>query len=207
MPHLYAFVNWVALVQVMACCLLGARPLPESMLIYCLLGPFEQTSVKSESKWKTFHSWKCSEMAAILSRGRWVKLNHSLTWPTVKRNCYVIRQVSFSLSGIFVVFCEVKDCQYLKPFKYWSCMYKGPELNHHCLQTVPGHQQPQCWPQLHVFTLKILWPSFILNNGFWWDVIKMAAEVSWNLRAFRVLSILTLMKPSKTVLWSKILFT
>ena len=35
-----------ALVQVMACPLFGAKPLPEPMLIYCQLDPEKQTSVK-----------------------------------------------------------------------------------------------------------------------------------------------------------------
>ena len=39
-----------ALVQVMACRLLGAKPLPKPMLIYCQLGPWQQTTVKFESK-------------------------------------------------------------------------------------------------------------------------------------------------------------
>ena len=58
----------------MACCLLGAKPLFEPMLEYCHL---EQTLVKFLSKLKNFiqenalESVVC-EMAAILSRGRWV---------------------------------------------------------------------------------------------------------------------------------------
>ena len=46
-------------VQVMACRLSGAKPLPEPMLIYCQLDPQEQTSMKSESKYKIFRSRKC----------------------------------------------------------------------------------------------------------------------------------------------------
>ena len=50
--------QWIgsALVQIMACRLISAKPLSEPMLEYCYL---EQTSVKFESKYKTFHSWKC----------------------------------------------------------------------------------------------------------------------------------------------------
>ena len=47
----------------MTCRLFGAKPLPEPMLVNCPLDPWEQTSVKFESKYKTFHSrkyiWKC----------------------------------------------------------------------------------------------------------------------------------------------------
>ena len=38
----------------MACRLFGAKPLPEPMLTYCQLDPYEQTSLKFESKYKTF---------------------------------------------------------------------------------------------------------------------------------------------------------
>ena len=48
-----------ALVQVMACRLFGAKPLPERMLTYCQLDSWEQTSVKMSSKQNTFHSQKC----------------------------------------------------------------------------------------------------------------------------------------------------
>ena len=47
-----------ALVQDMACHLFGAKPSPKPMLTYGLLDSREQTSVKFESKYKKFHSWK-----------------------------------------------------------------------------------------------------------------------------------------------------
>ena len=47
-----------ALLQVMACRLFGAKPLPEPMQTYCHLDAQEQISIKSESQYKTFHSWK-----------------------------------------------------------------------------------------------------------------------------------------------------
>ena len=66
-----------ASVQVMACRLLGAKPLLEPMLPDCQLDPYEQKSVKFESKYKDFIHENADEnvvceMAAILSRGRWV---------------------------------------------------------------------------------------------------------------------------------------
>ena len=45
-------MSWSALLQVMAWCLLGTKPLPEPMLTYCQL---EQISVKCSG----FHLWKC----------------------------------------------------------------------------------------------------------------------------------------------------
>ena len=55
----------------------GDKPLSKPVLGYCQLDPSEQTSVKFESKFKTFHSRKCiwnivCQMAVILSRGRWI---------------------------------------------------------------------------------------------------------------------------------------
>ena len=66
------------LVQVMACRLFGAKPLPEPMLAYCQLDSQEQISVKLESEFYDFHSMSplklsSAHMAPILSRGRWVK--------------------------------------------------------------------------------------------------------------------------------------
>ena len=48
-----------ALVQVMACRLFGAKPLPEPMLVYCQLDSWEQISVKFESEFYHFRSRKC----------------------------------------------------------------------------------------------------------------------------------------------------
>ena len=47
------------LVQVMVCCLFGAKPLPEPMLAYCQLDSWEQTSVKFELIFYHFRSIKC----------------------------------------------------------------------------------------------------------------------------------------------------
>ena len=76
--------QWIqqVLVQVMACHLLGAKPLPEPMLTYCQLDPLEQTSVNFKSKYEVFHSWKCIwkcrlRNGAILSRERWVNIKMS----------------------------------------------------------------------------------------------------------------------------------
>ena len=74
--------QWIGstLVQIMACCLFGAKPLSKPMIGYCQLDRYEQTSFQSKSK--TFLSRKCTwnivcDMAAMLSRGRWVK---SMVW-------------------------------------------------------------------------------------------------------------------------------
>ena len=48
-----------SLVQVMACRLFGAKPLPELMLAYCLLDTWGHISVKFEFEFYHFHSRKC----------------------------------------------------------------------------------------------------------------------------------------------------
>ena len=56
--YIRQWIGW-ALVQIMACRLFGAKPLSKPMLCQCQLDPKEQTSVKFQSKYKTFHSRKC----------------------------------------------------------------------------------------------------------------------------------------------------
>ena len=61
----------------MACHVFGAKSLPQPMQVYYQLDLKKKTLVKFESKYKTFHSWKCIEnivyeMAAILFR--WVNM-------------------------------------------------------------------------------------------------------------------------------------
>ena len=48
-----------AVVQVIACRLFIAKPLPETMLAYCQLDTWKQISVKFESEFYHFHSRKC----------------------------------------------------------------------------------------------------------------------------------------------------
>ena len=65
----------------MACRLFGAKPLPEPTLTYYQLDPQESTSVKFESKYKTFHSWKCIwkrrlQKGGHFVRGRWVDCDY-----------------------------------------------------------------------------------------------------------------------------------
>ena len=61
-PNAASMHQWIrsALVQIIACRLFGAKPLFNPMLGYCQLDIQEQTSVKFQSKYKPFHSWKCT---------------------------------------------------------------------------------------------------------------------------------------------------
>ena len=56
-PYIHQ-VTRPSLVQIMACCLHGTKPLSEPMLGYFLLDPWEQTSMKFQSKFIHFHSRK-----------------------------------------------------------------------------------------------------------------------------------------------------
>ena len=61
-PPSAAYVHhWIgsALLQLMACRLFGAKPLPEPILAYFELDSWEQISVKVELKFCHFHSRKC----------------------------------------------------------------------------------------------------------------------------------------------------
>ena len=89
-----------ALVQVMACRLFGAKPLHKPMLIYCQLGPWEQTSMKFASKYKTFHIWNCKWKCRLRNgghfvQGGWVKSNE-LTVHIVVGNHQEIHTEAFS---------------------------------------------------------------------------------------------------------------
>ena len=69
-------LQWIvsALVQIMACRLFEAKPLPEPMLTYCQLDSWEQISVKFELEFYHFHSRKCIwKCGPTKSRERWVK--------------------------------------------------------------------------------------------------------------------------------------
>ena len=52
--------NGSSLVQVKACRLIGAKPLPEPMMDYCQMDSWEHISVKFESEFCHFHSRKCN---------------------------------------------------------------------------------------------------------------------------------------------------
>ena len=86
-----AYMRWIgsALVQVIACRLSGAKSLPEPMLPYCQLDPWEQTSVNFESKFKkkTCLSWKCVSKCRLRSgghfvQGRWVNIDRNIMYTT-----------------------------------------------------------------------------------------------------------------------------
>ena len=71
--------QWIgtALVQIMACCLFGAKPLSRPMLGYCHSNPKKLTSVKFWPKYKTFHSRKCIWKYRLWNGGHFVQVEMS----------------------------------------------------------------------------------------------------------------------------------
>ena len=98
------FRQWTgsSLVQVMACHLFGAKPLPETMLIYRQLDSWEHMSEKLESDFKKIHlKMSSAKMATILSRARCVKAACGLTVPAY---CPLLIKKPISLTRFFFSF-------------------------------------------------------------------------------------------------------
>ena len=57
--RIYAWIISLTLVQIMACRLVGTKPLSEPMSESCWLNPQEQTSVNFQSNFLHFHSRTC----------------------------------------------------------------------------------------------------------------------------------------------------
>ena len=54
-----------SLVPIMACRLVGAKPLPATLMVYCQLDSWEQVSVKFELVFYHLHSRKCIRMCRL----------------------------------------------------------------------------------------------------------------------------------------------
>ena len=52
--------------QIVACCLFNAKPLFETVLTYCKLGPCEHISVKLETEYKYLCPWKWNSKCCLL---------------------------------------------------------------------------------------------------------------------------------------------
>ena len=108
---------WSALVQIMTCRLFGAKPLPKPMLCYCQLDPWKQTSLKFESNYKTLNSVKKAlenvvcEIAAILSRGIWVKQGSPWRYP---RRCF-IHSALVLIDAVRVAPLQCVQCRVFQP--------------------------------------------------------------------------------------------
>ena len=69
--------QWIRsiLVQIMARCLFGAKPLSKPMMGYCQLDLKEHTSVKLQWKYKIVHSQKCIWKCRLRNGGHFVQGN------------------------------------------------------------------------------------------------------------------------------------
>ena len=74
-PSAVCLRQWTgsALVRIMVCRMFGVNPLPEPMRSCCQINIQEQLVFKFESKYNTFHGWKCKissvKWRPIFSRG------------------------------------------------------------------------------------------------------------------------------------------
>ena len=84
-PHICQWTG-SALVQVMACCLFGNKPLPELMLACCQLDSWEQISVKFESEFYHFRSRNCIWNCRL---PKWWPFSPGGDELTVGRNSYI----------------------------------------------------------------------------------------------------------------------
>ena len=74
-PSVACMRQWIesALVQIKACRLFDTKTLSKPIPGHCQWDPYEQTSVEFESKYKTFHSWKCMWKRRLRNGGHFVQ--------------------------------------------------------------------------------------------------------------------------------------
>ena len=91
-PHSAAYMRQrigLALFQIMASRLFGAKPLSKAMFGYCQLDHKEQTSVKCQSKFQLFNSikciWKCRLPKWRPYRKHWPRYNGTALYYNPKR--------------------------------------------------------------------------------------------------------------------------
>ena len=139
----------------------GDKPLSQPIRVYCQLEPWEQTSVKFQSKYKTFDSWKCSWKYRLPNGGHFVgghviKLLKLLYW--LERA--ILRMSLFCYSVI----------------RWWT----GQKINH-IMTHIRTHQQKcvvitihpefldvRWWP--HIFFDKPMYPPkliVVLKAPYW----------------------------------------
>ena len=176
-----------ALVQVMACLLFDAKPLPEPMLVYCQSHSWEQISVKFDSEFLSFSFKKMhlklssAKMAAIFSRERWVdrlihdgcilQINLSLQWKcsyfdsTAARQSEAIVATYWSKYLLIWTFHDNTDPGvYIQPQPYMSNLWE-------LAQSQP--QQMERWNNQK----KIIGETIFIDNlaaGRWWEGIMCA---------------------------------
>ena len=88
----WRWTSWSTLLQVMACCLLGAKPLPETMLNHCQLEPEEHISIECDLNLKVLIQENAFEnvckMLAILFRPQCIN-----SFPPGQNGCHLTDNV------------------------------------------------------------------------------------------------------------------
>ena len=114
------------LVQVMACRLVGAMPLPKTMLAYCQWDSWEQISVKLVSELYHFHKKKnafgnvACQYGGHLSKGRWVNHMDSLVYAIYKTNPITSVWIDLIKRGLFKKFGSSIQPALLKAYSHYS---------------------------------------------------------------------------------------
>ena len=141
-----------SLVQVMACPLLGAKPLPGPVLVYCQLDCWEEVSVKFESEFYHFHSRKCI-WRCQLPKWRPFCPGGDESIPQHKENLIWVR--SWNCSCLVTWFCYQ-----LKHFPHHWHFVQGI----HCPLVNSPHKGQWCGAL--IFSLIYAWTNSWINN---WD--------------------------------------
>ena len=95
--------NIPTLVQIMACRLFGAKPLSEPMQAYCQVEPKEHISVKYYSKFKGFHSRKCTQKCRLRNGGHFVSGLNVLSFLFQRLCCCMWQELCSCLAFGFVL--------------------------------------------------------------------------------------------------------
>ena len=93
----------ISLVQIMDCRLFDAKPLSKSMLFYCQLHPWEQTSMKFESKFNN------SQTRSECENVKWLSLCFGLIVLTHCNQC----NIAALLQSVFQMGCLESDLFHL----------------------------------------------------------------------------------------------
>ena len=121
--------QWIgsALFQIMACRLFGTKPLSKPVPGYCQLDPWEQISVKFESKYNTFDSGICIWKRRLRNGG------HFVPGRWFKSLCNLISTAVFVCLWIRWVVIPTGHCIYSYAYNWFFGTGFGcfVELHHH----------------------------------------------------------------------------
>ena len=160
------------MVQVMACCLFGTKPLPEPLLMYCQLYHKEQTWVKFEAKYNDFH-WTVNQIKIY-------SLPENELESVVCHKC-----PSLFGSECTKIFLEPMQCSHVSKKYSLTSTIKRHDINqsHEMLYADGFLAHFYLWNQLNTWRPKKKWPPFhviTVSNAICW--LKHYDDVTWMLR-------------------------